>query len=254
MISSCKVIRRSAVNFDAENKVIIDTDHILTPKPDEAYEVEPEDKEQQARNSAARIIKQAEQQAERILSEARRAASDDRDTIISAANAEADRITAEARARGYDEGISSATSEGNKIKAEARKVLQDANAERKAMEENLEPEMVSLIIRITEKIISDTVSISPAVIINLIKQGLESASLTGDVVIYASPQDYEIVTERKNELLALADGSVRMEIKKDLSLNPMDCIIETPFGDIDCSLGQQLEAIKANLTYILNNK
>jgi flagellar biosynthesis/type III secretory pathway protein FliH len=37
---------------------------------------------------------------------------------------------------------------------------------------------------------------------------------------------------------------------KDLSLNPTDCIIETPYGNIDCSLERQMQDLIENLYYI----
>ncbi|MCL2216329.1 MAG: FliH/SctL family protein, partial [Defluviitaleaceae bacterium] len=211
-------------------------------------------KENQAKSASARIIRQAEQQAEEIVSSARAAATQEQNTIRANANAEAKRITSEAREAAYKEGMDAATREGDAIKAEARQTLESAVAERKAMQESLEPEIVELIIGITDKLLDKAVAINPSVITNLIKQGLASAVITGDIIIYVSPQDLEQVQEHKDELVALADGSVKMEIVKDLSLNPMDCVIETPFGDIDCSLGQQYDQLKANLSYILNNK
>ena len=255
MLSCNRVLKAGTVNVDQDNKVVIDagqsSEQLSGTEDNKAYEP---NKEAQAQSAAKRIIRQAEQQAEEIVSSARASSAQEQVVIRQNAEAEAARLLSESRDMGYKDGMNTATREGDAIKAEAQQVLESAIAERKAMQESLEPEIVELVIGITDKLLNKTMAINPAIITNLIKQGLTSAVITGDVIIYVSPQDLEQVLEHKDELMAHADGSVKLEIVKDLSLNPMDCVIETPFGDIDCSLGQQFESLKANLSYILNNK
>jgi len=259
MTLSCnRVLKAGAVKLDTENKIIIDTayqhplQHLSDGQDDD--ESVARKKEIQAQSMAIKIIQQAERQAEDILSNARISAVQEQAAIRKSAESEATRIKADAQELGYKTGMDAATSEGNGIKAEANSILETAKAERAALEESLEPDMVGLILGIMEKLVGDTIALNPAIIVNLIKQGLASTAITGNIVIYVSPQDLEHVQAHKDELLALTDGSVNVEIVKDLSLNPHDCIIHTPFGDIDCSLDQQYEALRANITYILNNK
>ncbi|MCL2840817.1 MAG: FliH/SctL family protein [Defluviitaleaceae bacterium] len=258
MILSCnRVLKAGTVSVDQGNKVVIDVaQNLLANQPidTEDNEIPEPDKMVQAQNAAKRIIRQAEQQAEEILANARNSAIKEQSLMLNTAKAEAARITSEARDIGYREGMDAAVKEGEAIKAEAKQVLENAIADKTAMQANLEPEIVEIITGITEKLLNKAVVINPAIITNLIKQGLSSAIITGDVIIYVSPDDLEQVQSCKEELMAYTDGSVKLEIVKDLSLNSMDCIIETSFGDIDCSLGQQFETLKANLSYILNNK
>jgi flagellar assembly protein FliH len=147
-----------------------------------------------------------------------------------------------------------AQADGDLIREEAQQTLNDAIAERAAMQEALEPEIIEMIIGITEKLLGNIVEVNPAIIVNLVKQGFAAAAISGDVKVNVSAEDYDAVSKSKNELLALTDGASKVTVVKDLSLSPMDCVIETEFGNIDCSLGQQFESLKANLTYILNNK
>jgi flagellar assembly protein FliH len=249
--SSNRVLKAHSVTVDTENKVIIEIPPVPEIEP-ELPEVESADPEEQAHNNAAKIIRSAEQQASLILTQARNEAASEQDAIIGAAQNEATRIRDEARESGYNEGMDKATGEGEIIVAEAERVLEEAKKWRKHMEDTLEPDMVQLIIDIVEKILADTVKLHPEAIMTLIKQGLDSTMASGDVKVYVSSDDYELVTSKKNELAAMADGSVNIEIIKDLSLNPMDSIISTPIGDIDVSLNQQYESIKAGLNNILN--
>lgn len=251
-LSSSRVLKAQTIFIDNENKFIIETD---TPEPDsgtdEVYEADK--KEREARKSAKSIVADAEEQAKQILSMANHEAMNQKAEIRRNADIEATQVISEARDQGYKEGMAAATAEGDAIKAQANKVLEAARAEQKAMQENLEPQMVELIIAITEKLLGNIKEINPAAIVNLIKQGFAESVISGEIKVNVSADDYEYVTKHKDDLLAHTDGSVNLLIIKDLSLSPMDCIIETPFGDIDCSLGQQYESLRTNLTLILSN-
>jgi flagellar assembly protein FliH len=253
MLSSNRVLKRHSVSVDTENKIVIET---VMPSVDidlnEPYD--PDRQEKDAQKSAARIIRHAEQQAEQIISDAMQKAAEKQAAIQQAAEDEAATLTAEARESGYQSGMDAARQEGEAIKAEARQVLDDAKAEKLAMEEALEPDIVNMILGITEKLLGNIAELNPSLILNLVKQGFAAGAISGTVTVYVSADDYDEVVANKDELLAFTDGSAKLDITKDLSLSPLDCVIETSMGVIDCSLGQQFEALKANLTYILNNR
>lgn len=256
MSFSNRILKVGTVAIDSDNRVVIDIGPQAEQGADDDVERlgrEPLDTAA-AEAKAGTIIHKAKRQAEQIINDARITATAEQSKIIQEAEAEAAKILSEVKDRAYNEGMAAATEEGEAIKAEAEQVLKRAEAARKAMHENLEPEMVNLVIDIIEKLLLDTVTLNPAVIVNLIKQGLSSATITGEVKVYVSEQDFKEATERKDELLALTDGSVKLELVKDLSLNPTDCVIETPFGSIDASLGQQYETLRENLTYLLETR
>jgi flagellar assembly protein FliH len=184
-----------------------------------------------AKNEAAIIIQNAKIQAEK----------------------EGEAIIESKRTQGYNEGLDQAKEEGEAIKAEAKALLDEAIQARKNMEASLEPDIIEMIQKIVNKLLNDAVQIEPQVIVHLIKQGFANTTVAGDITIHVSPFDYDVVLQNKETFLAMADGSVRLEIVKDFSLNEMDCIIETSYGNIDCSLGQQFDALKNNLIFILNN-
>jgi flagellar assembly protein FliH len=255
MLSFRHVLKHQTVNYDAENKVVIEVGAASDSEIySESDEHDPHKKEHDAQKSAARITRHAESQAEEILSNARRDAINEQEVILKSARDEAEKIISEARDKGYSEGMERAHAEGELIKEEAQQVLDDALAECEEIKANLEPEIIEMIISITEKLLGNITEVNPKIILNLVKQGFAAAAISGDVVVHVSSDDYDAVFKNKDELLAHTDGSVNLKIKKDLSLSPMDCVIETEFGDIDCSLSQQFESLKASLTYILNNK
>ncbi|MCL2197703.1 MAG: FliH/SctL family protein [Defluviitaleaceae bacterium] len=252
MTLSSRILKAQTVFVDTENKFVIETDAAeVESAGDEPFD--PDKKEREAHKSAKSIVKNAEQKAEEIISIARHEAMNVQAEIRRSADIEATQVISEARDQGYKEGMSAAIEEGEAIKAEAQQILDDAIAERKSMQESLEPEIVDLVIAITEKLLGNIKELNPSAIVNLIKQGFAESVISGEIKVNVSADDYEYVTKNKDELLAHTDGSVNLLVIKDLSLSPMDCVIETPFGDIDCSLGQQYESLRANLALILNN-
>ena len=254
---SNRILKAGTVEVDVDNKVIIEVISTAEQEMDLPITGESERSNADVEKIEAKargIVQQARYQAEQILNEARRAAAVEQASLMSKAEEEAARLTREASDRAYQEGLEAANREGEVIKAEANRVLEQAHADRESMQKALEPEIVQLIIDIMDKLIGDIVKLNPSIIINLIKQGLSSSTITGDIKVYVSADDYDETIAKKDEILAITDGSVKLDIVKDLSLNSSDCVIETPFGSIDASLGQQYETLRENLTYILGNR
>ena len=250
-MSLSRIIKTGTFLLDENNKVIIDI-----PTPDtfeaQATEIIPEEEQEEIINpedEAERIIAQAKNEAAAIIERAKNQARDESREILALAAEEAEDIQKKAQEDGYNAGLSKAKAEGDEIKRQAEKIKNDAIQWKKDQEESLEPQIVDMIIQIIEKLIG--VTINPNIIINLIRQGINNSTITGNIIIYVSPNDHAHVIEHKDEILSLTDGSVKVDIVKDLSLNDNDCIIETPFGNIDSSLNQQLETLVQDLKYIL---
>ncbi len=247
MILLSKILKAGSVTFLKEKLLYTDVvkpaDEEYEPDENETEEDIDEPPKETPEQHAQKILEQARFDAETVLREAKKKAEK-----------EAEVINGEAWEQGYQEGMDLATAEGDAIKAQAQKVLLDAEEERKKIIDGIEAEIIDLVIRITGKLIDDTFQINPQIITVLIKKGLYSANLTGEVSVHVSPADYDTAIENKTELLAVTDSSTRLEIMKDESLNPMDCVIETPFGSVDCSLNAGYEALSQNLRYILGGK
>jgi flagellar assembly protein FliH len=241
--------------MDRENKVIIDVNDpaVFGTAHEEVDDLDTNNEpEMTPEEQVARFLDAARREAEQIILEAQAAGVAEQAAMRNAAKSEIAIAMEQAKEQGYQEGMTAATREGDSIRAQARKVLTDAEAERIRMQESLEPEMVDLLMQIAAKLLNNAVVLHPDIILALVQMGIKNATITGDIIVYVSADDYDITVENRDKIMALTDGSVKLEIVKDLSLNPMDCVIETPFGNIDCSLGQQFNALRANITYLLN--
>lgn len=210
---------------------------------EESFEITDEEKISEAELKANEIIESAQMEASQIILNA---------------NSEADTIRQntfeESKDEGYKAGYDEAMAEVEALKNEALAIKQSAVDEKQELIDGVEPELINLVINVLDKIFKKSVDINPQIIIALIKEGISNATVTGDLFVHVSSDDYDTVVSNKKDILALTDGNTNIEIIKDLSLNKGDCIIETPFGNIDCSLERQFQGLKQGLYYILENR
>lgn len=256
MISQAnKVFKAASVNIENGNVVHLENDDsigILPPADEEdAYDGAVQEL---SRDEAADIISQAESDAKNMaanaINESKKILQEAQDQAQSLAEA----IKQEAYDAGYREGLDSGKQEGETIIAEAQAVLQGAHDERAQILGSIEGDMLDLIIGITHKLIGDIADTNPQIITSLIKQGMAGATLSGNIVIHVSPEDYDEALANKEMLKSMTSPSVTIDINNDVSLQQYDCIIETPYGVIDSSLGQQFEGLRRDLYLILGQQ
>ncbi len=254
-----KIFKAYDVNIDLNNRVNIDVlDRELINRNAQAREQAEMERqlsqEEAAQAHARHIIEDAERQAREIIDDASTRAQDIYDEMRRQAEKLAEKIKQDSRDQGHEEGYLYGLSQADAAKQEAEEYRENTFAECDTILAGLEGQIVELIISIVGKLLTDTVKLNRDVVVNLIKQGLEGATLTGEIKIYLSSVDMDTVLEHKNEILAMADNTAKIEFVKDPNLKPNDCIIETPFGNIDSSLDQQFNSIKQDLYYIFENR
>lgn len=244
MIDENKVVHVEVMNpssFETAEKVA------LAPVDDVISETEAIEKSEQ-------MLEEANLEAQRIKDNAMAEAQRLADEMKEATQSELDGIRANAYEEAFEEGRQRGENEANRIINEAERIKAQALIVKNTLLNSAEPEIVELIASIVKKLIGDSFELRPELILFLIKQGLAQMSITGEITIHVSQEDYDTVIAEKAGILSMAEAGAKIEIIKDLSLNSSDCIIETQFGNIDCSLGQQYEALKENLYYICKNR
>ncbi len=246
-----RIIRSGEVSLSSDNAFYLE----VIQKPEvKAPADEQEMSSSELELSQEVLLEYAKDKASALISEAHADARAIRDEAYE----EAERVLREAEEegarRGFDQGVAEGSQEGERLRREAKAVYDKSLVEREQLLKSAEPQIVNLISNILDKLLPKIASVKQDVILNLIKQGLAGATITGTITIHVSKEDYETVVERKDEILSSIDTSATLEIFQDLSLSQSDCIIETPFGDIDCSLDLQLSGLKESLYFILENK
>ena len=225
------------VPFNIQNIVHIDTDSDdeVTENVDAIHELplEPEDLLENARQECDLLIKEAGFEADRLLEQAR----------LDAEKKAAD-LMEEAWQRGYAEGMEAANAQNESILAEAEQIRQSAAQEHESILQGLEAEMVELVLKIAHKAVAGELATNRDVILQLIGDALPNCSNKNGAVLKVSPADCDYLNDNNDKLITIAEGADGLEIKKDSSLKPGDCIIETPLGSVDAGVNTRLDKIE----------
>ena len=257
---SKKIIKYHSVSIDHANKTTIGSVPETTDAPthfdDDINSEMPAHWEiEEAKNLARDTMRNAGQKADDIIESAHEEARRLLEDAQKKTELERDRIFDDAKqsgiSQGYDEGYKDAQKAAQQMLDDAAHELEQAKHDRQNTLKALEPEIVELIIKVVEAVAKTNVRTNPSVVLNLVKLGLAEASFTEDVTLRVSKDDFEFVVEHKEELMQYVVGGAGLDIVADHSLNPADCLIETPFGVVDSSLNMQLEEIKQDLAQIL---
>lgn len=226
----------------SQEKLLKETEIIIQKKLKEA-EMKTQEIMQSAEEEKAAIIEQAQIEGEDLRLKA-----------IKIGEEEAETIREDARKKGYDDGMAIGVKKGEEIKEEALKIREDAVKYKEELIESTEPEIVELILGLVKKLVSDEVDINPDVVLLLIKKGLRQATMTGDISVHISKEDFEHAVKNKNSILATVETMANIEFMEDMALSKGQCIIETSFGSINCNIEDQYRELKKNMYFILKNR
>jgi flagellar assembly protein FliH len=207
-------------------------------------EVMKENMMDKAHKESDKVVKDAQNERKRLVREA-----------IEQAENEREKIREEAHQAGFTDGVAAGMSEGSRLTAEAERILDEAHKTRREMMDNLEPDLLDLIVGITEKLLYKKAVFDPKMILHLIRAGfaeITSTDSSDEISVLVSDTDYETVVENREELLKIVGGGTKLEIVRDPSLSKSDCVIKTAFGYIDTSLALSMEELKENL-YLIGN-
>ena len=250
---SRNIVKSAAVVYETDNVLKLKTGVNVDNKPhDEEIDNEINlDDQEELRDE---VIKSAKGEADAVLSEAAGRAR----MIIEEAEREAKiikiAIEESARKEGFEKGYNEGVLQAEQIKQSASEELESAQHEKAEMLSRVEPEVVELIVSIVDKLLPKVAAFNRGTVVNLIKQGLEGATIKGTVNVHVSKEDYDATLAQRDEITASLDTSVILDIVADPALKANDCIIETGFGNIDCSLDAQYNTLRENLYYILENR
>lgn len=252
------VIKAYSVRYEVEEKKTIDTHLRIDRELEErrkkvlqetfvqgegefslglrAVVIDPPPQEQEAGERALEVLEEANKEAKSILENARN---------------EAEKIKNEAYAnaqkKGYGDGMLQSQMEVNKIKAEYEEKARDLQKRYEEMTAACEPQMAEIIAALVEKITGIVVEDREEVILYLIDRALNHMDKSDEYTIRISKEDYEAVSLRKNMLLDAIGREVSLYITADAALKKNQCLIETEFKVINCSLDIQMNNLIADL-------
>lgn len=221
---------------------------------------------EEARKKHEQIVSEAEKKAEEIMD----LAYDEYDKQLNIAYEKSKSIYEDSKKKGYDDGyklgINDGYDEGYKKgydegRKKAEELIKEAleikdyyNNRRSKMLKDTEKDLIELVITIYEKVLDQKVKEDENYIISLVLNGIEGLEIKDKLTIITSQEDYEILKNNEDIILAKASLIDSIEIRVNSEMQKGDCILETSKGNIDVSLNNQLEEIKEFLYTILNNE
>lgn len=175
-------------------------------------------------DKAKRAIQDAQEEAERIKKHARE--------LLLKVKAEVETAREKGFALGKEQGLK-----------ESADFMLKLSAEKQALINHLEKDVMKLVYDISEKIIGQDLSEREESIIGLIKQALQNAM--GDhFTITVNPKDLERVKKHKPVLMSHMGSGKVIHLLADEKVKANGCIIQTEMGTIDAELSTQLQVIR----------
>lgn len=182
----------------------------------------------------------AQEQADRILEEARAKAQDIQTNAME-----------EGRVQGYDDGYQQGTKEADALKEDLLHQKEQLEADYKKMVDTLEPEMVDALTQIYEHVFAVDLRNDKNIILHLLQTALSRLEPGNDFIVHVSPDDYDMMVDEKKRLREnITSPNATMEIIEDPMLKENECIIETDGGVFDCSVGVELEELSRKLKFL----
>lgn len=207
------------------------------------------------KEEAENLIMEAKAEAERIVSEAQKRAAEiiqeaeaERETIRKKVEQEVrDEVIPQARCEGYERGLKEAKEEAKRLRQQAKAYLE--LAQRALVDEfhRVDQELLSLVLKISEKIIRSALEFEPVRLLNIIRSLTLIPRAKESMRIYVSPQDWEwlnkLPEEDKPPYLIIVDESLR----------PGDTYLECEEGIFDARINSQLEKLEHIMREELTN-
>lgn len=198
-------------------------------------------------------VKEAEIQVAVLHGEA----EEERDRLLSEAQTQIETDRAEARAAGHAEGFAAGHAEGEAAVREemaelirttnvqAEKTLRDAHDAMRDYLMQAEEDIVSIAMTAVERILPQHFIDVPQMVLPIVRDAILRVKDQKEVVVHVPPDSYDFVLMARDELRGLLTaGDTNLTITSDEAMKPGDCLVETPNGSVDARLQTQIEQLK----------
>jgi len=176
---------------------------------------------QNARDEAARIIAEAEENA----------------SII--AQAAQEKAIQEIQAR-FDEEVSSKAGE---VRLELTRTIEQVSSLAEEISARHEKDIVELALQIAKKVVGREVTIDREIAFTLVKVSLSKLHSRAVAEVHLNPEDFAFVQSHRERL----EFRGALELIEDRSISVGGCLIHTETGDIDARIKSQFEEIAHGL-------
>lgn len=259
---SSNLIKYNFVNYDKEDKILIDSDSklpLFKPLGFDNLEVVKTNQIAETKESLTdsdtgiqstsvakkdqHDLETANKEADRIINRAKEEA----ESILQNAKEEAEGIIEEAKKTGFQQGYDDGKAEVLKLQDDLKDQIQANAKEQQKIIQSIEPRYTNLVVKLLEKLTGIVSSEYKSVILHLIQKSLEDNENEENYCIRVSREDYDYVKNKVDMIKSLLKENAVVEIVVDNKLEKSQCFIETDTSIIDCSLNVQLENLVTDL-------
>lgn len=163
--------------------------------------------------------------------------------IIAAAREEADEIREQAYREGFEAGFRDGVARGEESAREilerARAVLTAAEAERAAIINRLEKEILELAQEIARRIVAAELKTNQEVILAIAKEALTLVRDRPHILVLVHPDDLVICQQARQQFEALLPDNAVLRILPDPGVERGGCIVDTGEGVVDATLASR---------------
>jgi flagellar assembly protein FliH len=165
--------------------------------------------------------------------------------MLAQAQLEAERIREQARAEGYAEGRSAGHEYGATEMDLATRALdeamQDIESLRVELVAAIENDAIQLGLQLAEKILGGTRQLPSERILETVQGGLRRVTDRRKIAVLVNPAELEAVSSAIAELTTGSSGVELCDIQPDERVEPGGAIVRTAEGEVDASVDTQLE-------------
>jgi len=176
--------------------------------------------------------------------------------IVAEAQQEADQIRRQARDEGYEAGReeidqivqAQLADQVATLLPALRQAVDDVRQTKQAWLRHWEKSGVHVAAKIAERLIRQELRETPEITLTLVREALELAAGSTRLRIHMNPTDHETLGPRAEDLIAEFSSLGPIELIADPQVTPGGCRVETRFGTIDQQFEAQLGRIEEELT------
>jgi flagellar biosynthesis/type III secretory pathway protein FliH len=169
--------------------------------------------------------------------------------LVAAAQAEADRIHAEARDAGFQEGFAAGHQAAREDLAPALSALVGATEELRELKataaDAVEQHAVDLAIRVAEKVLAGTLAVEPERVLDVIRGALRTIVDRERVVLQVSPEDLVLVREAIDEVAGSLGGIEHIDVQEERRAQRGGAVLRTALGEVDARIETKLDRARA---------
>jgi flagellar assembly protein FliH len=199
----------------------------------------------------AQIIKrQAEDNAEAILTNARQKAAEIGATAHAAFEGQKKEAQEQGFRAGREEGFNTGKAEVERLVQRTQIMLERAQDKRAEILAETEQQIIDLVLLVSRKVVKVISETQRQVIISNVMQALRKVKGKGDVIIHVNMADAKLTSEHIKDFIRLAEGASSIQVQEDSSVDQGGCMIETDFGEIDARISSQLAELESKILEI----